>query len=286
MDSETRSISGATQEVDSFHRPVCHLSKSLLFSVFFSRSQQTPLSWAAASVVSPHSSPHARRREESRETSESHPRMLSSRGSRSSDRGAWKNRRARSRMSSSRWRCRHSRSLSPLPVRCQEVESDDNCHRPGRSLLVPAHAVTGRGLLTATGRGVEALVHGETGLDTRIDNGLGVTGRGQLTTTGHVVSVCVPLPAREIGVTARGHTLSRVAFVIARGHAGNNLPFLPARGRRRQDGWPDESSRRVLRRLSLSLLLFLRCWWQLLLLQEGLLYRHFRLLCRILLGFF
>ena len=36
MDSEARSISGATQEVASFHRPVCHLSKSLLFSVFFS----------------------------------------------------------------------------------------------------------------------------------------------------------------------------------------------------------------------------------------------------------
>ena len=49
------------------------------------RSQQTPLSRAAASVVSLRSSPHARRREESGETSESRPRVLSSRGSRSSD---------------------------------------------------------------------------------------------------------------------------------------------------------------------------------------------------------
>ena len=164
-------------------------------------------------------------------------------------------------------------SLSPLPVRGQEVESDDDGHRPGRSLLVPAYAVTGRGLLTATGRGVEALVHGE-------------TGRGLLTATGHVVSVRVPLPAREIGVTARGHTLSQVALVTAHGHAGNNLPLLPARGQTRQDGWPDEISRRVLRRLSLNLLLFLKCRLQLRLLQEELLYRHFRLLCRILPGSF
>ena len=60
-------------------------------------------------------------------------------------------------------------ALSPLPVRGQEVESDDDGHCPGHSLLVPAHAVT------ATGRGVEALVHGETGLDPRIDAGLAVT---------------------------------------------------------------------------------------------------------------
>ena len=158
-------------------------------------------------------------------------------------------------------------ALSPLPVRGQEVESVDDGHRPGRSLLVPPLAVTGCGLLTATGRGVEALVHGEIGLDT----GFAVTGRGQLTATGHAVSARVPLPAREIGVTARGHTFSRVALVITRGHAGDNLPLLPARGQKSQDGWPDEKRRRVLRRLPLSLLLFLKCRWQLLLLQEGLL---------------
>ena len=162
-------------------------------------------------------------------------------------------------------------ALSPLPVRGQEVESDDDGHRHGRSLLVPAHAVTGRSLLTATGRGVEALVHGETGLDPRIDTGLAVTGRGLLTATSHVVSVRVPLPAGEIGVTARGHTLSQVALVTTRGHAGDNLPLLPTRGQARKDGWPDENSRRVLRRLSLSLLLFLKCRLQLLLLQEELL---------------
>ena len=162
-------------------------------------------------------------------------------------------------------------ALSPLPVRGQEVESVDDGHRPGHSLLVLAHAMTGRGLLTATGRGVEALVHGETGLDPRIDTALGVTGRGQSTATGHAVSVRVPLPAGEIGVTAHGYTLSRVALVTVRCHVGDNLPLLPAHGQKSQDGWPDKKSRRVLRRLPLSLLLFLKCRWQLLLLQEGLL---------------
>ena len=138
-------------------------------------------------------------------------------------------------------------ALSPLPVHGQEVESVDAGHRPGRSLLVPAHAVTGRGLLTATGRGVEALGHGETGL--------AVTGRGLLTATGRAVSERVPLPARR----------------DRSGHAGEYLAPLPARGLRSQDGWPDEKHRRVLRRLPLSLLLFLKHRWQSLLLQEGLL---------------
>ena len=44
-------------------------------------------------------------------------------------------------------------ALSPLPVCGQEIESVDAGHRPGRSLLVPARAVTGRGLLTATSHG-------------------------------------------------------------------------------------------------------------------------------------
>ena len=60
------------------------------------RSQQTPTSRASASVVSPQSLPHVQRREDSRETSESRLRVLSSRGSRSSDRGARKDKRARS----------------------------------------------------------------------------------------------------------------------------------------------------------------------------------------------
>ena len=145
-------------------------------------------------------------------------------------------------------------ALAPLPVRGQEVESVVDGHRLRRCLLVPAH-------------GVEALGLNVTGLDPRVDTGhavtsLGVTGRGLLTATG---SVRAPLPAGEGGVTAHGRPLSR----IARGQAGDYPPPLPACGLRRQDGWPDEKPGRVLRRLPLSLLWFLKRRRSSLLLQEG-----------------
>ena len=103
-------------------------------------------------------------------------------------------------------------ALAPLPVRGQEVESVGSGRRPRRSLLVPAHAVSGRGLLTTTALGVEALGRVVTGLDPRINTGhvvtaLDVSGRGQ-TSTARVVSKRVPLPAGERGVTARGLPLS------------------------------------------------------------------------------
>ena len=111
-------------------------------------------------------------------------------------------------------------ALAPLPVRGQEVESIGSGHRPLASLLVPARAGCGRGLLTTTAR--------------------------------------VSLPAGEIGVTASGRPLSRIARVTARGQAGDYLALLPACGRRRQDGWPDEKPGRVLGRLPRSLLWFLK----------------------------
>ena len=165
-------------------------------------------------------------------------------------------------------------ALAPLPVRDQEVEGIDAGHHPLSSLLVPAHAGSGRGFLTAIACGVEALCLGVTVFDPRIDTGhavtaLGVTSCGLLTATGRAVSVRVPLPAGEIGVTARGHTLSRIARVTARGQAGDYLALLPACGRRRQDGWPDEKPRRVLGRLPRSLLWFLKRRRLSLLLQEG-----------------
>ena len=73
-----------------------------------------------------------------------------------------------------------------------EVEGGN---RRGRSLPVCGRVAIGGGLLTATALNVCALILGETGC-------------GLLTATSHIVSVRVPLPAREIGVTARGHTLS------------------------------------------------------------------------------
>ena len=164
-------------------------------------------------------------------------------------------------------------ALAPLPVRGQEVESVGSGHRPCRSILMPAHAVSGRCLLTATTLGVEALGRVVTGLDPRIDTGhvvttLDVSGCGQ-TATARVVSERVPLPAGERGVTACGLPLSRVARMTARGQVGDYLAPLPACGLGSQDGWPDVKPRRVWRRLPLSLLWFLEPRRASLLLQEG-----------------
>ena len=125
-------------------------------------------------------------------------------------------------------------------------------HRPHHALLVVAHVVSGRGLLTATALGVVAFGRGVPGLDPRISIGhavtaLGVSGRGLLTAA---VSVRVPLPVGGSGAVVRDRTLSR----IARGQACDCLLLLPACGPWKQDGWPDVGPRRVWRRWSLSLL--------------------------------
>ena len=72
------------------------------------------------------------------------------------------------------------------------VEGVDSGHRPIGSLLVPARAGCGRGLLTATARGVGAL-----GLDVtrHTVTACGVTGGGLLTAPGRAISVRV-FPAR------------------------------------------------------------------------------------------
>ena len=126
-------------------------------------------------------------------------------------------------------------ALSPLPVRGQEVEGVDSSCRPLGSLLLPARAVCGRGLLTATARGVGALGLAVTGLDPWIDTGhtvtaCGVTGGGLLTAPVASSAYAFSLPAGEIGVTASGRTLSR----IARGQAGDYL--APARLRAVEPG--------------------------------------------------
>ena len=84
-------------------------------------------------------------------------------------------------------------ALAPLPV--QEVEGVDSSCRPLGSLLVSARAGCGRGLLTATARGVGALGLAVTGLDPWIDTGYTVTGGGLLTAPGRVIGVRV-FPSR------------------------------------------------------------------------------------------
>ena len=123
-------------------------------------------------------------------------------------------------------------ALAPLPIHSQEVESVVDGRRLRRSLLVPAHIVSGRGLLTATAHGVEALGFGVTGLGPRVDTGhavtaLGVTGRGLLTATGCAGSVRVPLPTRG-GRRDRSRSPALPNRSRDRSRSGGRLPASPA----------------------------------------------------------
>ena len=108
--------------------------------------------------------------------------------------------------------------VAVAPVLGQEGVSVGGGHRPRHALLVVAHAVSGRGLLTATALGVEALGRVVTGLDPRVDTGhavtaLDVSGRGLLTATAPAVSVRVPLPVGGSGAIVCDRTLPRIARV-------------------------------------------------------------------------
>ena len=167
-----------------------------------------------------------------------------------------------------------SLALAPLPVRGQEVESVRGGHRLRHARLVVAHVESGRGLLTAIALGVEALGHVVTGPDPRIGIGhavtaLDVSGLGLLPVTAPAVSVRVPLLVGGGGAIVRDRTLPRVAPLTARGLGSDCLLLLLARVKMEQHDGPDEESRRVWRRLPLSLLWFLEGRGMLLLLQEG-----------------
>ena len=138
-----------------------------------------------------------------------------------------------------------SLALAPLPVRGQEVESVRGGHRPHHARLVVAHVESGRGLLTATALGVEALGRVVTDLDPRIGIGhavtaLGESGRGRLTAPAPAVSVCVPLPVgggrRD---RSRSHASPRRSHDRAR--SGGRLPTPSAR-------WREDESGRMVRR--------------------------------------
>ena len=129
------------------------------------RSLQTPLSRASDVVDSPQFSPHVGIRESLRHLAPAcYPPVVPD--LRSEDRG-----RIRGLGHERLARVDVAVALAPLPVRGQEIESVDSGHRPRRSLLGPASAEGGRGLLTTTARGVEALGLDVTGLDPRTDTG-------------------------------------------------------------------------------------------------------------------
>ena len=231
------------------------------------RSRQTSLSRVSESVDSPSFSPHVPRRENVRESSGSCSRAVSSRDSRSSVRELRKDTRARSREGSSRGRRRLSRSRSSSRSRSRGRERARRSSSASRSSR-------GRGLLTAIALGVEALGRVVIGLDPRIDIGhavtaLDVSGLGLLTVIAPAVSVRVPLLVGGGGAIVRDRTLPRVAPLTARGLWSDcPLLLLACVKMERHDG-SDEESRRVWRRLPLSLLWFLEGWRMLLLLQEG-----------------
>ena len=104
-------------------------------------------------------------------------------------------------------------ALSPLTVRGLAVVSVGDGRRPLHALLVDAHAVSGRGLLTAAALSVGALGRVVSGLDPRIDIGhavtsLGVRGRGLLPAAAPTVSVRVFPACRGVRrVRSRSHAL-------------------------------------------------------------------------------
>ena len=106
-------------------------------------------------------------------------------------------------------------------------------HRPRHAFLVVAHAVGGRGLLTATALSVEALGRVVPGLDPRIDIGhavtaLGVGGRGLLTATAPAVNVRVSHACRGVRRDrSRSHALPNRSR--DRSRSSVRLPASPAR---------------------------------------------------------
>ena len=103
-------------------------------------------------------------------------------------------------------------ALSPLTVRGLAVVSVGDGRRPLHALLVDAHAVSGRGLLTAAALSVGALGRVVPGLAPRIDIGhavtsLGMRGRGLLPAAAPTVSVRV-FPCLS-GGAARSFAIAR-----------------------------------------------------------------------------
>ena len=218
--------------------------------------RQTPFSRFSWSVDSPQFSPHVPRRENSRESSVACSRVLSSRESRSAERGSRVDKRARSREVSSRGRRCRSRSSyrsrlsgrergrrsssasrsSRGRSRCERLRSSDRCRsQRGGSLSRRAWS---RSSDRFRSRRVRSWRERSRSFD-----------RYRFRRERARSHAC-----RGCGAVVGDRTLSRIARVTARGQACDYLLLLPACGPWKLDGWPDVGPRRVWRRLSLSLL--------------------------------
>ena len=121
-------------------------------------------------------------------------------------------------------------ALSPLTVRGLAVVSVGVGRRPLHALLVDAHAVSGRGLLTAAALSVGALGRVVPGLGDigHAVTSLGVRGRGLLPAAAPTVSVRVFPACRGVRrVRSRSHALPNRS--LDRSRSCVRLPASPAR---------------------------------------------------------
>ena len=206
-------------------------------------SQRTSPARAASSVASPCSSQHARRRDESREVSVDRSFSLSSRVSRSSDRGTRKDRRARSRSDSSRDRGRRSRSRSSYCSRSRGREHRRRSSSRSQSSCERLRRERSRYSDRSCSRRVRSRSRGDR---SRYRSRRDRSRSGWSRSSDHYRSrrQRARSPARQ---GARGHAISLVVLMTARGLVDDTLPPLTIRGQRREDGEPDVSSRRVWR---------------------------------------
>ena len=215
---------------------------------------QTPFSRFSWSVDSPQFSPHVPRRENSRESSVSCSRVLSSRESRSAERGSRVDKRARSREVCSRGRRCRCRSRSSYRSRlsgrergrrsssasrssrgrsrCERLRSSDRClSQRGGSRSRRAWSRSSDRYRSRRDRSWRERSRSFDRYRFRRERARSHACRG----------------------VRRGRSRSH-ALPFARGQACDYLLLLPACGPWKLDGWPDVGPRRVWRRLSLSLL--------------------------------
>ena len=211
------------------------------------RSLQTPLSRVSEAVDSPQFSPHAPRRENSRESSVSCSRVVSSCDSRSSGRGSRKDRRARSRESSSRGRRRHSRSRSRSSSRSRSRgrervrrSSSASLSSRGRSRRERSRSSDRYRSRRGSSRSRCDRSRSSERYRSRRDRSRREWSRSLDRYRSRWERTRSPARRGERRDRSRSH-----ARMTARGQAGDYLLLLPACGPRKQDGWPDVESRRV-----------------------------------------
>ena len=240
------------------------------------RSRQMSLSRVSESVDSPQFSLHVPQRENSRESSASCSRALSSRDSRSSGREPRKDKRARSRVGSSRGRRRRSRSRSSSRSRSRGSERGRRSSSASRSSRGRSRRERSRSSdCYRSRRGSSRSRRDRSRSSARYRSRRDRSRRGRSWSVDRYRSRRERARSPACRRERRDRTLPR----IARGQASDYLLLLPACGLMRQDDWPDEEPRRVWRRLPPSLLWLLERRWMLILLQEGHPCPPSRLLC-------